>query len=183
MNTPDFAVMLGNLSKSLMSVQTMISGIGYMVGIAMVIHAFQKFKESAETSSNGGQAGWALPSAYLIFGAFLIYLPSALNTASATLFGSGSLLQYNAYDPYDINAAVHVLIQTAGLVWFIRGCVVLAHSSHPGGGGGGRGTKSHFHRGLGFMIAGIMAVNVDACVSMLDYFMTLLNNMVWNKPS
>ena len=115
MSSADLILMMGNLSKSLASVQTLITGFGYIVGIFFIFTALSKMKHAAEPSS---QEKMFSAVAYFVGGVALIFLPSMVQVFSNTAFGSGNVLQYIQYNPYDIYRSMGLLIQTAGLIWF-----------------------------------------------------------------
>ena len=106
------------------------------------------------------------PVAYFLGGAALIFLPSTLTTISNTAFGYNNVLQYIQYNPYDIYSSISILIQTAGLIWFVRGCVLVVHGSEPG--------VQEGPKGLAFICAGILAMNMEYTYGALDYLMNKL---------
>jgi hypothetical protein len=61
---------------------------------------------------------------------------------------------------------MEIVVQTAGLLWFVRGCVLLVYSSEPG--------KQQGPKGLTFIIAGIFAMNFEGTYAMLNYIMNHL---------
>lgn len=162
----DFVKMVGNLSQSLLPVQTLISGLGYLIGILFFIAAITKLKKIGEHGRGGSQEKMFVPIAYFLAGAALVFLPSTLQVLSNTAFGVSNVLQYTQYNPYDVYSAMRIIIQTAGLIWFVRGCVLLAHASEPGV---KEGTK-----GLIFLFAGILAMNFEDTVGVLNYMLNHL---------
>ena len=167
MGSIDLIAMLGNLSRSLSSVQHLVAGLGYVVGIMFVITALLKFKTIADTRTRqSSQEKMYVPVMFLFGGATLIFLPTMTNVLSKTAFGAGNVLQYIQVNPYDIYHSIGVLVQTAGIIWFVRGCVLIAHGSEPG-------TK-HSSKGLAFIGAGILAMNFSSCFAILNYIMNQL---------
>ncbi len=180
----DLIAMIGNLSKSLPSVQTMLGGLSYLLGIIFVMVALARFRENIGKGAQGGgkESQIIVPFSYLIIGAILFFLPTTLDTFSSTLFGSGtSVLQYSGYQPYDIYNSMTIVIETAGLIWFIRGCVLLAHSSHPEQ--GQEGSKGFGHKGLLFIIAGLFAINFHSTVNMMNNVMNYLLDLTVTTSS
>ena len=169
----DLISMLGNLSKSMRSVQSLISGLGYVVGITFILHSILKFKEHID-SGKSSQTGLNLPLAYLFAGAALIYMPSMLNTLSVTFFGTSSVLEYTTAKPINIDVYMHAIIATAGVIWFVRGCVLLAHASDPRS--GRKGSKGIGAKGLSFLVMGIFATHLDATVYALYGVMQMILN-------
>jgi len=179
MSNFDLVRIIANFSNSLPSVQHLVSGISYLFGALFIINALSKVREIIE----GGQQSktkMAVPACYFLAGVLMIYLPSTLQTFSDTLFGSSSALSYSNYDPYDIYSSMHVVIQTAGLIWFVRGCVLLAHASSSSQ--GQEGSKGTGPKGLTFIFAGILAMNFNASMSMVDYILSQVMSIHLSKP-
>ena len=69
---------------------------------------------------------------------------------------------------------MRILIQTAGLIWFVRGSLLLVRASEPG--------KQEGIKGLLFVIFGVFAVNfnftVDALNGMFAYFMKMTSSVL-----
>lgn len=181
----ELSVMLSNASKSLPSVQHLLGGLSYILGIAFCMVALARFRENIEHEQGGGQQTHHIaPYAYLLSAAMLFYLPSMLDALSTTLFGtSTSVLQYAGYQPYDVYSSMTIIIETAGLIWFIRGCVLIAHASHPEQ--GRTGSKGVGPKGMIFIIAGLFAINFHSTVNMVDTIMNYLINLTvkTNFPS
>ena len=178
----DLSEMLSNLSKSLPAVQYLLGGLSYLMGIGFCITALFRFKDNVEkgqSSDPGSQM--IVPFAYLLIGSALLYIPSTLDALSTTLFGSStSVLQYDGYQPFDIYGSMTILIETVGLVWFIRGCVLLSHSSHPEQ--GRTGSKGHGGKGMLFIVAGLFGINFHSTVNMMNTIMNYLINMTVIQP-
>jgi len=165
MNNLDLIGMLGNLSTSMGSVQKVISGLGYVLGVLFIFNALLKLKTNIG-STQSSQTGYNVPLAYLLAGAALIYMPTMVSTLSESLFGSSSVLQYTFVQPFNIDKYMHVIINTAGVIWFVRGCVLLAHSSDPNS--GRRGSKGIGAKGLSFVVMGVCAIHLDATTAALQ---------------
>jgi len=157
--------MLGNLSRSLASVQALLSAAGYILGILFVITAIMKFKNNAEAGNNG-QEGMYGALVYLGVGTGLIFLPSMISVLTNTAFGRGNVLQYITYNPFDVYASMGILIQTAGIMWFVRGCTLVVQ--------GGNSGASMAGKGLAFIGAGILAMNFQYCYGILNYIVSQL---------
>lgn len=167
MKSIDLIQILGNLSHSLIPVQNLIKGAAYVSGFLLCITGLFKLKDLASsTVSSHSSVKPLIPLAYLIGGAAIIYLPSAITTMSNTVFGVGNILQYSDYNPYDIYNTMRIVIQTAGILWFFRGCLLLTHSSQPG--------FQHGSKGLAFLFAGILAMNFQNTATMLSSAMDQL---------
>ena len=166
MNQTDLVTILGNLGRSLRPLQTLISGFGYLLGILFMITAIMKLKKIGESAGGGSKEHIFVPIAFFLGGAALIFLPSAIDALSNTAFGTSSVLQYSTYNPYNIYSAMQTLIKTAGLIWFVRGCVLLVHGTD---GGEKEGAK-----GLLFLVAGVFAMNFQDTFAMVNYISSQL---------
>ncbi len=164
MNIPDLMTMLGNISQALFPIQHLISGGSYLLGIIFIMSALRRYKSVGE---RGSQESSFIPTMYLMFGVALIYLPSTMSTLANTAFGSDNILTYTSYSKTDIYSVIGLFIRVAGLIWFIRGSVLLAHASNPG--------VQEGPKGLVFLIAGILALNFDNTISMTS---TVVNDLV-----
>lgn len=158
----DLIEMLGNLSRSLYPIQTLLSGLGYIVGIVCTMIAIGKFKKIGDSRARGGSnEKMFIPTLYLVMGVALIFMPSSISVLSSTAFGVNNALEYTEYNPLDIYSIMELVIRTAGLLWFIRGSVLLVHASEPG--------VQEGAKGFVFIIAGIFAMNFQGTIAGLDY--------------
>lgn len=161
MSTIDLVTILGNVSQSLLPVQRFLTGGAYLLGILFCISALLKFKSIGDKRANSSsQEKMFVPIMYLTFGAFLLYLPTAISVLANTAFGADNVLTYVKYNKTDIYSAMGVLIRTAGVLWFIRGSVLLAHASEPG--------TQEGPKGLVFLCAGILSVNFDNTIAAIN---------------
>ena len=164
MNTPDLITILGNISQSLAPVQHLITGGAYILGVLFFMTAMNKFlKIGDHRAQSSSREKMFSPVMYLLFGAILLYLPSALNVAANTAFGVGNVLTYTNYNPNNVYSSMGLVIRTAGVLWFVRGCVLVAHASEPG--------TQHGPKGFAFIIAGILSMNFDNTIAILNYIM------------
>lgn len=170
MTTADLIAIFGNLSQSLPALNQLLGGLSYLLGVVFYLNSFNKFKEILQ-EGGGGHQKITVPAAYFLAGSALFFLPSMMQAFSYTLFGTGyNILAYSSANPYDIYQSIGMLVQTAGFLWFIRGCVLLAHASQPEQ--GQEGSKGHGPKGFLFVIASLFAVNIHGTVSMLNYVVT-----------
>lgn len=161
MNSIDLVTMLGNISQSLYPVQRFISGAAYLIGALFLFTAIGKFRKIADyRAQSSSHEKMFSPMMYLFFGAALIYLPSAMGIMANTAFGVGNVLTYAPTNKFNIFASMGMLIRTAGVLWFIRGCVLVAHASQPG--------TQQGPKGLVFIIAGILSMNFDNTIAMIN---------------
>lgn len=163
----DLITMIGNLSQSLQSVERLVGGLSYLIGIALFFIGLMKLKK-VSTGGGRSQETHSSAGAFLFGGILLLFLPSALHVASNTVFGSYNILQYTNYNPMNIFESLGVLLQAFGLFWFVRGCIVITHSSKAGN---EEGVKGFF-----FIIAGVLAMNFTYATSAVQSIVTWLVN-------
>ncbi len=167
MTTTDLVTMIGNLSRSLYPVQKFISGGAYLLGILFFITALSKLKKIGDKRAQSSSSEKMFtPMMFMLMGAFLLYLPSAFHVMANTAFGVGNVISYTNYNPANIYSSMGLLIRTAGIIWFVRGCVLVAHASEPG--------TQEGPKGLVFIFAGILAMNFDNSIAVVNYIVTSL---------
>ena len=167
MTTTDLVTMIGNLSRSLYPVQKFISGGAYILGILFFITALSKLKKICDKRAQSSSSEKMFtPMMFLLMGAFLLYLPSVFHVMANTAFGVGNVISYTNYNPANIYSSMGLLIRTAGIIWFVRGCVLVAHASEPG--------TQEGPKGLVFIFAGILAMNFDNSIAVVNYIVNSL---------
>jgi hypothetical protein len=172
MTTTDLITIIGNVSQSLYPIQKFISGLAYLIGFLFFITAFEKLKKIGDKrAQSSSQEKMFTPMMYMLMGAMLLYLPSVLHTLANTAFGVGNVISYTNYNPTNIYSAMGLLIRTAGILWFVRGCVLVAHASEPG--------TQEGPKGLAFICAGVLAMNFDNTISVLNYILNSV--MTWTQ--
>lgn len=168
MNNFDLTTMLGNISQSLYPIQRLVSGGAYLLGILFLMKAIGKLKKigdyKAQSPSHERMYG---PLIFMLMGALLIYLPTGLKVMANTAFGVGNIMSYSNYSQFNIYDVIGLLVRTAGVIWFVRGCVLISHASDPG-------TKEG-SKGLLFLFAGVLAINFDNTIAITNY---LVNKLV-----
>lgn len=168
MNSTDLIIMLGNFSESLLPVQRLITGGAYLIGILFFYVALHKLRVIGNARArSSSQEKMFVPISYILAGSALIFLPSAISVMSNTAFGAGNILRYSNFNQLNTYNSMIILIRTAGLLWFVRGSVLLAHASHPG--------VQEGPKGLTFLIAGVLAINIENTMSMID---TMLSHLM-----
>ena len=110
-----------------------------------------------------------IPLAYGLGGFTLIYLPTMITIAENSFFGIYSPIAYAdwfAELKQKYGNSVYVLTrltQLGGLIWFVRGVFLLVQASEPG--------VQHGPKGMGFLLAGIFALNVQYTANAVAYIM------------
>jgi hypothetical protein len=166
MNSTDIVAMIGNLSQSMLPLQHLIAGSAYILGILFCVIALKKLRKVASGGRQSHEKMF-IPLAYFLGGAALFFLPTMIKVMSNTAFGADNILRYTNFNPYDIYSAMGIIIQTVGILWFVRGCYLLVHSSEPG--------VQHGAKGLAFLCAGILAMNFESTAYFLN---TVMANLI-----
>lgn len=170
MNDSTFASMIERLSQSALPVQALVTGFGYMLGIVFFIIGLRKLKTIADhRARSSSQIPMLVPISYFLGGIVLIFIPEAISVASNTFFGAGNVLAYAKVKPINVIGAMTILVQTAGIIWFVRGTALLVAASNPG--------VQHGPKGLAFLIAGILAMNFEATMSTINSVMNYATSM------
>jgi len=158
---------LVNIANTLAPVQKMVSAASYLMGITFIFKAMMTLKMLGEARSMmSGQQSIKEPIMYLLVGGILMYFPSTLHMMMATVFGYSSPL---AYAPINLpgrnvplGRPLMIIIQTIGMIAFIRGWVLIAragaHGQQPGGIG----------KGLMHIFGGIMAINLVGTLQIIN---------------
>lgn len=165
MNSIDLTAILSNIAHSLLSIERLVEGFGFMLGVAFVISGLIKLTKINKYSKEG----LSVPLASIVGGAVLIYLPSSVHVLSNTFFGSSNILSYTNYSGFNVYDSMGILLQTAGVIWFVRGGVLLVHASEPG--------KQEGFKGMLFVLAGVLSMNfsftTNALNTMFSYFISM----------
>jgi hypothetical protein len=169
--TIDIVSIVENISQSLLQVQNLMRGAAYMMGIVFIMIALFKLKQRHQ-SRGQSEEKLSSPMGYLLAGAALLFFPSMMLVMSTSVFGVTNPLQYTRFSSANIFSAIGIMLQTAGVVWFVRGCTLLVHGGEPG--------DKHAKKGFFFLCAGVLAMNYASLAGVLNYIMLGLIN--WMKP-
>jgi len=176
MSSNDLTSIFISLSHSLAPIQKLVSGSAYVLGILFVMYSLSKFKKIADAQANSNSHDPIFaPLAFLFFGSGLCYFPTFCSVMSNTFFGVNNVLQYTSTNPVSFYTSVVRLIQTAGMVWFVRGSVLVAQASSPG--------KQHGYKGMVYLISGVLAINYYSTAGALYYSMQLFMTAVQRTAS
>ena len=99
------------------------------------------------------------PITYLLVSMVFIYLPTALDILMNTIYGTTQItpLSYvTAQSSSQFESGLTVIlafIQIIGLIAFIRGWVIIAHTSQQGG-------RETVGKGITHIVGGILAINI-----------------------
>lgn len=172
----DLPTILVNISHSFVAVITALKGLAYLIGLSFVYIAITRFKKIAERHAQyPSQEKSFVPITYLVIGAGLILLPDSINILSTTAFGNANILAYTKpRNPNNLFDAMIIFIKLAGFIWVIRGAVLLATATQPG--------VQEGSKGAAFLIGGIVALNFEGSLSVINTIITKLQTLFGARP-
>ena len=166
---------LNNIASNLPPVQHLLTGVAYLIGLAFIFKALYSLKVYGEARTMmSTNTSIKEPVVFLCVGAIFIYLPTALGIMLRSTFGSANILQYAPVNSNNstlnqlfgagsaVGRPLAMIVQTIGLVAFIRGWVLLARSASQGQPPGGTG------KGLMHIAGGILAMNIIATLNIVS---------------
>jgi intracellular multiplication protein IcmC len=168
---------LDTIMSSLLSVEKLITGGAYLMGISFAIKALYSMKTLAEEKSKqmSSHGSYKEPVFYMLAAAMLIYFPTGLQLLLNTTFGEGTRIL--AYAPISssnatlnslfgesstFGAVIAVVVQVVGMIAFIRGWVLIARSASQGQPPGGTG------KGIAHVFGGILAMNIVGTLQVVN---------------
>ena len=164
-----------NIISSLISIEKLITGSAYLIGISFVIKALYSLKSYGEQKSQmSSHASIKEPSLYFLVGGMFLYFPTGLEVMMQTTFGYSQIL---AYAPVAAGSPIFsslfgqgsvfgytlaLIIQVVGVIAFIRGWMLIARSAAQGQPPGGTG------QGLIHVFGGILAMNIIGTIQVIN---------------
>jgi hypothetical protein len=169
----DITTMIETLGTSIDPTTRMVVGFCYLIGVWFIWQSIKKLHDMADQRARYGGGGRSfIPLAYGMGGVTLLFLPTFVQVAQNTFFGMSSPISYQNWfdalkDEYGNSVYIMTrLTQLAGLFWFVRGVTLLVQASEPG--------VQHGPKGLGFLVAGIFAMNLQYTANVVAYTVNLI---------
>lgn len=166
---------LANIAGSMQSVDHLISGFAYLTGLGFALKALMSLKEMGESRTMmSNKSSIKEPLIYFLVAGMLIYLPSGFEMLMMTTFGYPNVLAYgptssgnsaldNLFGPGSaVGESLAIIIQTIGLIAFVRGWVLISRASSQGQQPGGMG------KGLTHVFGGILAMNIVGTLQLIN---------------
>lgn len=150
---------INNIAANLIPIQSLVTGAAYVMGLGFAFKGLMSLKQVGESrSSMSSQSSIKEPLVYLLVASMLIFFPTAVSVVLTTTFGRANGPNPLEYSSEGVGAqlgkSIVTIIQTIGIIGFIRGWVLLAraggHSQQPGSLG-----KAIMH-----IFGGILAINI-----------------------
>jgi len=166
-NEISFIDILKNLKLSSEAVFKLTTAISYALGFWFMIAALMDLKHYGQSGGAQGNSSMSGPLMKFFIGVALIYLPGTMSSVITTFWGEGSVMAYpdnkdgsNTLEIFKVTAIT--IVQLIGLISFINGFVVLAHSSDQGA---QPGTVA---KGIFRVFSGMLAINVVATIHVFE---------------
>lgn len=166
---------LTNIANNLEPVQRLLTGAAYIIGVSFAVKAIYTLKVYGEARTMmSSNTSIKEPLAYFFVSAMFIYFPSGMALVMNSTFGYTNVLAYGAVTGGNatlnglfgsnslVGRPLALIIQTVGLVAFIRGWVLVARSASQGQPPGGTG------KGLTHVFGGIMAMNIVGTIQIIN---------------
>lgn len=164
-----------NIISSLLSVEKLVTGSAYLIGISFVVKALYSLKTVGESKSQmSAHASMKEPVLYFLVGGMFIYFPTGFEVLMNTTFGYSQVL---AYAPINTGSPIlstlfgqnsvfgytlALVIQVVGVIAFIRGWLLIARSASQGQPPGGTG------QGITHVFGGILAMNIIGTMQVIN---------------
>lgn len=157
--------MLTYIATQIPSLMYMVTAIAYVMGIYLVMHGVMRLKEYGEARTQMSQEhSLKEPLTYIVVGALLLYLPTAVSVGLSTFWSEPAPYSYLSSDQGQWSQFWNVcflIVQFIGTIAFIRGLVILSHL-------GNRGSQpGTFSKGLTHIIGGIFCINIYQFVQVI----------------
>lgn len=164
---PDIGEMFSNFSSSAIQLMHLVSGLSFILGLAISWKAALSFKEYAD---GGGRTQLKTPFGLLLAGVFLITFPGTINMATETLSlgqNTGSVLSDVSVGSGEAGSimtdalkGVLLFVKLVGHIAVLRGILMLKKISE-----GAQGAE--LSRALWHIAGGAMAININKTVEIL----------------
>jgi intracellular multiplication protein IcmC len=157
------------------SVERLVAAAAYLIGMAFAVKAIYSLKVYGEARTMmSTNSSIKEPLAYFLVAGMLIYLPTGFQVLMNSSFGYSNILAYAPINSNNstidilfgqdsaVGASLAIIIQTIGLIAFIRGWVLIARSASQGQPPGGTG------KGMVHVFGGILAMNIVGTLQMIN---------------
>ncbi|CAN5468294.1 type IVB secretion system protein IcmC/DotE [soil metagenome] len=161
----DMEEMLINLSGSLSGLWHMITAFAYVMGFLFTFKAVYYLKVYGESRTMmASQSNLKVPLSYMLAAAAFIYTPTMFHVLMVSSFGYESPIKYDTQTTQGLSStsmdAIIYLVQTVGLIAFLRGWFHLAKNSE-------QGAQANNGKAFAHIIGGLLAINIMGTKEML----------------
>lgn len=156
-------------------IQHLVTGLAYVMGIGFAIKGLMALKALGESrTAMSSQGSFKEPLIYLLIASVFIYLPSGVDLILTTVFGSSNIMAFAPINSSNdaintifgagsvLGRSLVIIIQTIGIISFVRGWILIARSASHGQQPGGTG------KGLIHIFGGILALNIVLTLQIIN---------------
>ena len=181
------ADIMNNLSRFIPSLISLVMVFSYVSGMWMIFSSLLLFRKGAQGPMMGGQTDLKGPLTYLLVGSVLLYVASAYDIVSGSIFGDlvnspfsnsqidlsnagigSELFGYGNSGLGDqwgrFSNTLMMIVQFIGFISFIRGWFIIAKLGQSGG-----QQQASLGKGMTHIIGGVLAINMTTVVTILRY--------------
>ncbi len=164
-----------NIYTSLISVEQLVTGTAYLIGISFAVKALYSLKALGEAKSHHSANSTVKdPLIYMFVAGMFIYFPTGFQVLMNSTFGYSQVLAYTPVTTggtammalfgttSDFGATLALFIQVIGVIAFVRGWVLVARAASTGQPPGGTG------QGLMHVFGGILAMNIIGTLQVIN---------------
>lgn len=163
---PDISTMLANLSTSVPQFMQLVTASAYVMGMFFIYKGIIGLKQFGEQRSMMASSHELKgPLIMMGVGTCLLYLPSSVQAGMNTFWTDPNPYGYVSDTPdqwQTIWQDAIMVIQLIGTIAFIRGLLTLNQLS------GGQGQPGTLGKGLTYIIAGVMCINLNDFLSAIN---------------
>jgi uncharacterized membrane protein HdeD (DUF308 family) len=157
--------MLENVSDSLISVEYMVTGLIYIIGIGIFLGGLVELSKFGMGHQSDPEE--KIEAIIKIFvGSALIFLPTTFAVVKTSLFGQDNPMSYTNLKQRNFYDAMKILMQVAGMIWLSRGVLMIIGEKS-------KQQKKNF-MALTYIAAGTMALNLEQTRSAVNYTLNAL---------
>lgn len=160
---PSPLTMLANIQSQLPNLMRLVTAIAYVMGFILVIMGIINLKHAGEMRTQmSHEHNLSKPILFIVIGAMLIYLPSAVQIGLSTFWAEpnpyGYVTQSDQWQQA-INIC-YAIVQFIGVIAFIRGLLILTRVGHGG-------HHDALGKGITHIIGGILCINMYQFIQVL----------------
>jgi len=169
---PNFATMMNALKSNAGPIIRFVIATAYVIGLWFIISSIMELKKMGESLHSQSQSSsFSGPIVKFIVGVLLIYLPTTIDVSVWTIWGHTAMgeegVRYMQYapsgaDPFgSIKGGAIAIVRVVGYVSFVRGLIMLSHTSQQGS------QPGTFGKGFMHIVGGILAINVVETINII----------------
>jgi hypothetical protein len=175
--TPNAGTMLINFAQAIPNLMRLVTACSYVMGYWFIFQAVMSFKEFGEARSQHSTHADHLKTSLilLVVGTLLLFLPSSVQTGLNTFWSVPNPYGYVEATTDEWSQVIqdsYLIVQLIGTIAFIRGLVIWSTL-------GGQAQPGTFGRGLTFVIAGVLCINLYDFINVIEATLDIQGVVNW----